>query len=37
MNKELLINKSKDVRKNIIEMIYEAKSGHPGDYYHVQI
>ncbi|ATD58097.1 transketolase [Clostridium chauvoei] len=30
MNKELLVNKSKDVRKNIIEMIYEAKSGHPG-------
>lgn len=30
MNKELLVNKLKDVRKNIIEMIYEAKSGHPG-------
>ena len=30
MNKELLIEKSKYVRKNIINMIYEAKSGHPG-------
>lgn len=30
MNKENLISVSKEVRKNIIEMIYEAKSGHPG-------
>lgn len=30
MNKELLIEKSKEIRKNIIEMIYESKSGHPG-------
>lgn len=30
MNKENLISISKEVRKNIIEMIYEAKSGHPG-------
>lgn len=30
MNTEKLISISKDVRKNIIEMIYEAKSGHPG-------
>jgi transketolase len=30
MNKEVLFNKSKEIRKNIIEMIYEAKSGHPG-------
>ena len=30
MNKEHLISVSKDVKKNIIEMIYEAKSGHPG-------
>lgn len=30
MNKETLVNKSKEIRKNIIEMIYEAKSGHPG-------
>lgn len=30
MNKEVLIKNSKEIRKNIIEMIYEAKSGHPG-------
>lgn len=30
MNKENLISISKNVRKNIIEMIYESKSGHPG-------
>lgn len=30
MNKEMLISKSKDVRTNIIEMLYESKSGHPG-------
>ncbi|MBD7910806.1 MULTISPECIES: transketolase [Clostridium] len=30
MDKEVLFNKSKEIRKNIIEMIYEAKSGHPG-------
>ncbi|MGL4107484.1 transketolase [Clostridium sp. LP20] len=30
MDKNMLISKSKDVKKNIIEMIYEAKSGHPG-------
>ncbi|WP_411170081.1 transketolase [Clostridium sp. MB05] len=30
MNKELLTQISKEVRKNIINMIYEAKSGHPG-------
>lgn len=30
MNKEALIKNSKEIRKNIIEMIYEAKSGHPG-------
>ncbi|GKX64819.1 transketolase [Inconstantimicrobium mannanitabidum] len=30
MNKQELISKSKEIKKNIIEMIYEAKSGHPG-------
>jgi transketolase len=30
MDKEILVSKSKQIRKNIIEMIYEAKSGHPG-------
>lgn len=30
MNKEILVSNSKEIRKNIIEMIYEAKSGHPG-------
>lgn len=30
MNKEKLISISKEIRKNIIEMIYESKSGHPG-------
>jgi transketolase len=30
MNKEKLLSVSKEVRKNIVEMIYEAKSGHPG-------
>ncbi|MBB6624529.1 transketolase [Clostridium gasigenes] len=30
MNKEILIKKSKEVRKDIINMIYESKSGHPG-------
>ena len=30
MDKNMLISKSRDVKKNIIEMIYEAKSGHPG-------
>ncbi|MEG2291596.1 MAG: transketolase [Clostridium sp.] len=30
MNKENLISTSKKVRQNIIEMIYESKSGHPG-------
>ncbi|MCE9654954.1 transketolase [Clostridium celatum] len=30
MNKEMLISKSKDIRTNIIEMLYESKSGHPG-------
>lgn len=30
MNKENLISVSKEVRKNIIEMLYESKSGHPG-------
>lgn len=30
MNKENLISISKNVRKNIIEMLYESKSGHPG-------
>ena len=30
MNKEILISKAKDVRTNIIEMLYESKSGHPG-------
>lgn len=30
MNKELLMEKSKEIKKNIIEMIYESKSGHPG-------
>lgn len=30
MNKETLVSKSKEIRKGIIEMIYEAKSGHPG-------
>ena len=30
MNKENLVSLSKNVRKNIIEMIYESKSGHPG-------
>lgn len=30
MNKESLVSNSKEIRKSIIEMIYEAKSGHPG-------
>lgn len=30
MNKENLISVSKNVRKNIIEMLCESKSGHPG-------
>lgn len=30
MNKEILISKSRNVRRNIIEMVYESKSGHPG-------
>lgn len=30
MNKEKLIEISKEVRKDIIEMLYESKSGHPG-------
>ena len=30
MNKEELISISKEVKKDIVEMIYEAKSGHPG-------
>lgn len=30
MNKELLIKRATEIRKNIIEMIYESKSGHPG-------
>jgi len=30
MNKQELISISKEVKKNIIEMIYESKSGHPG-------
>ena len=30
MNKQELISKSKEIKKNIIDMIYEAKSGHPG-------
>ena len=30
MNKESLISISKEVRKDIIEMLYESKSGHPG-------
>ncbi|MEN8076900.1 transketolase [Clostridioides difficile] len=30
MNKENLILTSKEVRKDIIEMLYESKSGHPG-------
>ena len=30
MDKNMLISKSKDIKKNMIEMIYEAKSGHPG-------
>lgn len=30
MNKQELISISKEIKKNIIEMIYEAKSGHPG-------
>jgi transketolase len=30
MNKQELISLSKEIKKNIIEMIYEAKSGHPG-------
>jgi transketolase len=30
MNKQRLISLSKEIKKNIIEMIYEAKSGHPG-------
>lgn len=30
MNKQKLISLSKEIKKNIIEMIYEAKSGHPG-------
>ncbi|BCZ44306.1 transketolase [Clostridium gelidum] len=30
MNKQELISISKEVKKDIIEMIYESKSGHPG-------
>ena len=30
MNKEELVSISKEVKKDIVEMIYEAKSGHPG-------
>lgn len=30
MNKENLISVSKNIRTNIIEMLYESKSGHPG-------
>lgn len=30
MNKENLIKVSKEIRKDIIEMLYESKSGHPG-------
>lgn len=30
MDKQILVGKSKEIRKNIIEMIHEAKSGHPG-------
>ena len=30
MEKDRLINISKEVRKNIVNMIYLAKSGHPG-------
>ncbi|MGL5245620.1 MAG: transketolase [Sarcina sp.] len=30
MNKQELISKAKDVRKDIVEMICESKSGHPG-------
>ncbi|MDZ5034287.1 transketolase, partial [Clostridium perfringens] len=30
MNKDYLIEVSKEVRKNIINMIHSAKSGHPG-------
>lgn len=30
MDKELLVSNSKEIKKNIIEMIYKAKSGHPG-------
>ena len=30
MNKELLIKEAKEVRKNIINSIHSAKSGHPG-------
>ena len=30
MNKDKLVLISKEVRKNIIEMLYESKSGHPG-------
>ena len=30
MDKNMLISKSKDIKKNIIEMIYEAESGHSG-------
>lgn len=30
MNKEMLITTSNELRKDIIEMIYEAGSGHPG-------
>ncbi|NFH85085.1 transketolase, partial [Clostridium botulinum] len=30
MNKQHLENISKELRKDIIEMIYESGSGHPG-------
>ncbi|NRY60113.1 transketolase [Clostridium beijerinckii] len=30
MNKQKLVSLSKEIKKYIIEMIYEAKSGHPG-------
>ncbi|MHC1684272.1 MAG: transketolase [Clostridiaceae bacterium] len=30
MNKDILVSVSKEIRKNIIGMIFEAKSGHPG-------
>lgn len=30
MNKEMLEKRANHIRQNIVRMVYEAKSGHPG-------